>query len=128
MLETFPRLAETAIRSAALSGGEQQMLAIDARWHAAVLLLDEPSMELAPMVISQIFKIIAEINSQGTTVLLVEQNAQQALSRSIAYILETGEVTRTGNARRRWPTTAFAPPTSALPSGGLATRSRRAPT
>ena len=65
-----------------------------------VLLLDEPSMGLAPMVISQIFKIIAEINSQGTTVLLVEQNAQQALTRSDrAYILETGEVTREGNAR-----------------------------
>ena len=55
-----------------------------------VLLLDEPSMGLAPMVISQIFKIISEINKQGTTVLLVEQNAQQALSRSDrAYILET---------------------------------------
>ncbi len=64
-----------------------------------VLLLDEPSMGLAPMVISQIFRIISEINSQGTTVLLVEQNAQQALSRSDrAYILETGEVTRTGVA------------------------------
>lgn len=65
-----------------------------------VLLLDEPSMGLAPMVISQIFKIISEINAQGTTVLLVEQNAQQALSRSDrAYILETGSVTRTGDAR-----------------------------
>ena len=65
-----------------------------------VLLLDEPSMGLAPMVISQIFKIISEINKKGTTVLLVEQNAQQALSRSDrAYILETGTVTRTGVAR-----------------------------
>ena len=65
-----------------------------------VLLLDEPSMGLAPMVIQQIFKIISEINSQGTTVLLVEQNAQQALTRSDrAYILETGEITREGNAR-----------------------------
>ena len=65
-----------------------------------VLLLDEPSMGLAPMVISQIFKIIADINAQGTTVLLVEQNAQQALTRSDrAYILETGEITREGNAR-----------------------------
>jgi branched-chain amino acid transport system ATP-binding protein len=85
-----------------LSGGEQQMLAIGRALMARpkVLLLDEPSMGLAPMVISQIFKIIAEINSQGTTVLLVEQNAQQALTRSDrAYILETGEVTRTGNAR-----------------------------
>ena len=65
-----------------------------------VLLLDEPSMGLAPMMISQIFSIIAEINARGTTVLLVEQNAQQALSRSDrAYILETGHVTRSGTAR-----------------------------
>ena len=65
-----------------------------------VLLLDEPSMGLAPMVISQIFKIISEINAQGVTVLLVEQNAQQALSRSDrAYIMETGDIVRTGLAR-----------------------------
>lgn len=103
VLETFPRLAERKNQvGGTLSGGEQQMLAIGralmARPH--VLLLDEPSMGLAPMVISQIFKIIADINSQGTTVLLVEQNAQQALTRSDrAYILETGEITREGNAR-----------------------------
>ena len=99
----FPRLAERRRqRASTLSGGEQQMLAIGRALMARpkVLLLDEPSMGLAPMVISQIFKIIAEINSTGTTVLLVEQNAQQALSRSDrAYILETGEITRTGNAR-----------------------------
>jgi branched-chain amino acid transport system ATP-binding protein len=103
VLETFPRLAERKNQvGGTLSGGEQQMLAIGRALMARpkVLLLDEPSMGLAPMVISQIFKIIAEINSQGTTVLLVEQNAQQALSRSDrAYILETGEVTRAGNAR-----------------------------
>ena len=103
VLETFPRLAERRNQvGGTLSGGEQQMLAIGRALMARpkVLLLDEPSMGLAPMVISQIFKIIAEINSQGTTVLLVEQNAQQALTRSDrAYILETGEVTRTGNAR-----------------------------
>ena len=65
-----------------------------------MLLLDEPSMGLAPMVISQIFRIISEINDHGTTVLLVEQNAQQALSRSDrAYVLETGHVTRDGVAR-----------------------------
>jgi branched-chain amino acid transport system ATP-binding protein len=65
-----------------------------------VLLLDEPSMGLAPMIISQIFNIISDINTQGTTVLLVEQNAQQALTRSDrAYILETGTITRTGPAR-----------------------------
>ena len=103
VMETFPRLAERRSQvGGTLSGGEQQMLAIGRALMARpkVLLLDEPSMGLAPMVISQIFKIIAEINSQGTTVLLVEQNAQQALSRSDrAYILETGEVTRTGDAR-----------------------------
>jgi branched-chain amino acid transport system ATP-binding protein len=103
VLETFPRLAERKSQvGGTLSGGEQQMLAIGRALMARpkVLLLDEPSMGLAPMVISQIFKIIADINAQGTTVLLVEQNAQQALSRSDrAYILETGEVTREGNAR-----------------------------
>jgi branched-chain amino acid transport system ATP-binding protein len=103
VLTTFPRLAERRNQvGGTLSGGEQQMLAIGRALMARpkVLLLDEPSMGLAPMVISQIFKIISEINSQGTTVLLVEQNAQQALSRSDrAYILETGEVTRTGVAR-----------------------------
>ena len=103
VLTTFPRLAERRNQvGGTLSGGEQQMLAIGRALMARpkVLLLDEPSMGLAPMVISQIFGIISEINSQGTTVLLVEQNAQQALSRSDrAYILETGEVTRTGVAR-----------------------------
>lgn len=103
VLETFPRLAERRNQvGGTLSGGEQQMLAIGRALMARpkVLLLDEPSMGLAPMVISQIFKIISEINATGTTVLLVEQNAQQALSRSHrAYILETGEVTREGPAR-----------------------------
>ena len=103
VLETFPRLAERRNQvGGTLSGGEQQMLAIGRALMARprVLLLDEPSMGLAPMVISQIFKIIADINSQGTTVLLVEQNAQQALTRSDrAYILETGEITREGKAR-----------------------------
>ena len=82
-----------------MSGGEQQMLAIGRALMARprVLLLDEPSMGLAPMVIQQIFRIITEINKPGTTILLVEQNAQQALSRSDrAYILETGEVVKTG--------------------------------
>jgi branched-chain amino acid transport system ATP-binding protein len=103
VLETFPRLAERAHQvGGTLSGGEQQMLAMGRALMARpkVLLLDEPSMGLAPMVISQIFRIIAEINKQGTTVLLVEQNAQQALSRSDrAYILETGAITRSGPAR-----------------------------
>ena len=100
---TFPRLAERRKQvGGTLSGGEQQMLAIGRALMARprVLLLDEPSMGLAPMMISQIFSIIAEINAAGTTVLLVEQNAAQALSRSDrAYILETGTVTREGPAR-----------------------------
>ena len=103
VLETFPRLAERRSQvGGTLSGGEQQMLAIGRALMARpkVLLLDEPSMGLAPMLISQIFSIISHINTQGTTVLLVEQNAQQALSRSDrAYILETGTVTREGPAR-----------------------------
>ena len=103
VFETFPRLAERRKQvGGTLSGGEQQMLAIGRALMARprVLLLDEPSMGLAPMIISQIFGIIADINATGTTVLLVEQNAQQALSRSDrAYILETGNVTRTGPAR-----------------------------
>jgi branched-chain amino acid transport system ATP-binding protein len=99
---TFPRLAERRKQiGGTLSGGEQQMLAIGRALMARprVLLLDEPSMGLAPMMISQIFGVIAEINAAGTTILLVEQNAAQALSRSDrAYILETGAVTREGSA------------------------------
>ena len=96
----FPRLAERRTQvGGTMSGGEQQMLAIGRALMARprLLLLDEPSMGLAPMIIQQIFRIISEINKQGTTVLLVEQNAQQALSRSHrAYVLETGSVVRTG--------------------------------
>jgi branched-chain amino acid transport system ATP-binding protein len=100
VFELFPRLAERRTQiGGTMSGGEQQMVAIGRALMARprVLLLDEPSMGLAPMVIQQIFRIISEINAQGTTILLVEQNAQQALSRSNrAYILETGEVVKTG--------------------------------
>lgn len=100
VFELFPRLSERRKQvGGTLSGGEQQMLAIGRSLMARprLLLLDEPSMGLAPMVIQQIFRIISEINQQGTTVLLVEQNAQQALTRSDrAYILETGEVTKSG--------------------------------
>jgi branched-chain amino acid transport system ATP-binding protein len=101
--ELFPRLLERRSQiGGTMSGGEQQMLAIGRALMARprVLLLDEPSMGLAPMIIQQIFRIISQINAEGTTVLVVEQNAQQALNRSDrAYILETGEVTRTGGGK-----------------------------
>jgi branched-chain amino acid transport system ATP-binding protein len=100
VLTLFPRLQERISQSAGtLSGGEQQMLAIGRALMAQprLLLLDEPSMGLAPMLIQQIFGIITEINAQGTTVLLVEQNAAQALKRADhAFILETGEIVRRG--------------------------------
>ncbi|MGW0043838.1 ABC transporter ATP-binding protein [Rhodococcus sp. NPDC003348] len=100
VFELFPRLGERRAQvGGTMSGGEQQMLAIGRALMARprLLMLDEPSMGLAPMVIAQIFRIIAEINAQGTTILLVEQNAQQALRRTDrAYILETGEITKTG--------------------------------
>jgi len=96
----FPRLAERRTQVAGtMSGGEQQMLAIGRALMASpkLLLLDEPSMGLAPKLIQQIFDIVTEINQQGTTVLLVEQNAAQALKRAHrAYILETGEIVREG--------------------------------
>ena len=96
----FPRLAERRTQVAGtMSGGEQQMLAIGRALMASpkLLLLDEPSMGLAPKLIQQIFDIVTEINAQGTTVLLVEQNAAQALKRAHrAYILETGEIVREG--------------------------------
>jgi branched-chain amino acid transport system ATP-binding protein len=94
----FPRLKERASQAGGtLSGGEQQMLAMGRALMARpkVLLLDEPSMGLAPQMIANIFRIITEINKQGVTILLVEQNAQQALQRAHrAYILETGNVTK----------------------------------
>jgi branched-chain amino acid transport system ATP-binding protein len=100
VFDLFPRLKErTSQISGTMSGGEQQMLAMGRALMARprLLLLDEPSMGLAPKLIAQIFSIIAEINSQGTTVLLVEQNAAQALKRAdTAHILETGEIIRSG--------------------------------
>ena len=99
----FPRLLERRGQmGGTLSGGEQQMLAIGRALMARpkVLLLDEPSMGLAPRLVSQIFDIIREINQQGTTILLVEQNAVQALSLAHrAYVLELGRVVRTAPAR-----------------------------
>ena len=97
----FPRMRERAAQFAGtLSGGEQQMLAIGRALMARprLVLLDEPSMGLAPKLIQQIFSIITEINESGTTVLLVEQNAAQALKRAdTAHILETGEIVRSGS-------------------------------
>ncbi len=99
----FPRLLERRAQAGGtLSGGEQQMLAIGRALMARprVLLLDEPSMGLAPMLVAQIFSIITEINQQGTTILLVEQNAAQALQRAHrAYVLETGRIVRTDDAK-----------------------------
>jgi branched-chain amino acid transport system ATP-binding protein len=96
----FPRLKEREKQvGGTLSGGEQQMLAVGRALMSRpkLLLLDEPSMGLAPMLIQQIFDIVVEINQQGTTVLLVEQNAQQALSRAHrAYVLETGRIVKAG--------------------------------
>jgi branched-chain amino acid transport system ATP-binding protein len=92
----FPRLKERiGQRAGTLSGGEQQMLAIGRALMAApkILLLDEPSMGLSPILVEQIFDIIKEINAQGTTILLVEQNALMALAiANRGYILQTGEI------------------------------------
>ena len=99
----FPRLAERRTQvGGTMSGGEQQMLAIGRALMSSprLLLLDEPSMGLAPQFIRQIFSIVSEINQQGTTILLVEQNANQALARANrAFVLETGSITRSGTGR-----------------------------
>ena len=104
VFELFPRLKERIKQNAGtLSGGEQQMLAIGRGIMAKpkVLLLDEPSMGLAPILVDEIFSIIKKINGQGTTILVVEQNAYKALSiADRAYILETGSVTKSGDAKK----------------------------
>ena len=96
VFELFPRLQERERQKAGtMSGGEQQMLAIGRALMAnpKLLLLDEPSMGIAPILVERIYETIAEINRQGTTILLVEQNANYALSVSKrAYVLETGEI------------------------------------
>ena len=103
VFELFPRLEERKNQSAGtLSGGEQQMLAMGRALMSRpkLLLLDEPSMGLAPLLIKEIFNIIADINKSGTTVLLVEQNANMALSiANRAYVLETGRITLSGSAK-----------------------------
>ncbi|MCF2530440.1 ABC transporter ATP-binding protein [Yinghuangia soli] len=104
VFELFPRLKERRSQLAGtLSGGEQQMLAIGRAMmgRPRLLLLDEPSMGLAPLIVAQIFSIIKEINAGGTTVLLVEQNAAQALKLSDrAYVLETGSVLVSGTGEQ----------------------------
>ena len=103
IFEKFPRLLERKKQLAGtLSGGEQQMLAISRALMSKpkLLLLDEPSMGLAPLLVKEIFYIIKEINQAGTTVLLVEQNANMALSIAHrAYVLETGRITLAGSAQ-----------------------------
>ena len=98
--ELFPRLEERSWQAAGtLSGGEQQMLAVGRALMSRpkLLLLDEPSLGLAPLVVQDIFSIIGEINRQGVTVLLIEQNANMALKTAdLAYVLETGNITMSG--------------------------------
>jgi branched-chain amino acid transport system ATP-binding protein len=100
MFTLFPRLKERRKQIAGtLSGGEQQMLAMSRALmsHPKLLMLDEPSMGLAPILVDQIFDIIKELHAQGTTILLVEQNASKALEiADRAYVLETGSITLSG--------------------------------
>lgn len=103
IFEMFPRLLERKTQMAGtLSGGEQQMLAIGRALMARpkLLLLDEPSMGLAPLIVKQIFSIICDINKNGTTVLLVEQNASMALKiADRAYVIQNGHIEMEGNAK-----------------------------
>ena len=101
--EKFPRLRERRKQIAGtLSGGEQQMLAMGRAMmsHPKLIMLDEPSMGLAPLLVEQIFDIIRELHAAGTTILLVEQNASMALEvADRAYVLETGQITMSGTGR-----------------------------
>ena len=101
VFERFPRLKERRKQLAGtLSGGEQQMLAIGRALMARpeLMLMDEPSMGLAPLLVREIFEIIKDINSRGTTILLVEQNAHMALSIAHkAYVVETGSIVLEGS-------------------------------
>ena len=100
MFELFPRLEERSWQSAGtLSGGEQQMLAVGRALMSRprVMMMDEPSLGLAPLVVKGIFDIIKEVNRQGVTILLIEQNANMALhTANTAYVLETGRLIMSG--------------------------------
>ena len=99
----FPRLKERRAQLAGtMSGGEQQMLAMGRALMARpkVLLLDEPSMGLSPIMVDKIFEVVADVHSRGTTILLVEQNASRALALADrGYVMDSGEVTMTGPAK-----------------------------
>ncbi len=121
----FPRLAERASQLAGtLSGGEQQMLAIGRGLvqRPDLLLLDEPSMGLSPVLVSEIFRMIEEINKAGTTILLVEQNASMALAiADRAYVLEAGEIALEGKAARTFGSSCRS---DAFPSRAISPASR----
>lgn len=101
--DLFPRLKERSWQlSGTLSGGEQQMLAVARALmsHPRILMMDEPSLGLAPLIVKDIFSIIREINKKGVTVLLIEQNANMALhTADMGYVLETGRITMTGSGK-----------------------------
>ena len=103
MYDLFPRLKERSWQAAGtLSGGEQQMLAVGRALMSRpkIIMMDEPSLGLAPIVVKGIFDIIQEINRQGVTVLLIEQNANMALKiADVGYVLETGRISLTGSGR-----------------------------
>jgi branched-chain amino acid transport system ATP-binding protein len=104
VFEIFPRLKERALQLAGtMSGGEQQMLAMGRALMARpkVLLLDEPSMGLSPIMVDKIFEVVADIHQRGTTILLVEQNASRALQLADrGYVMESGEITMSGDAKK----------------------------
>ena len=101
--DLFPRLKERSWQlGGTLSGGEQQMLAVGRALMSRpkLLMMDEPSLGLAPLIVRGIFDIIREINKQGVTILLIEQNANMALQTAdIAYVMETGRITRKGSGK-----------------------------
>ncbi|WP_124064962.1 ABC transporter ATP-binding protein [Clostridium sp. E02] len=101
--DLFPRLKERSWQlSGTLSGGEQQMLAVARALmsHPRILMMDEPSLGLAPLIVKDIFSIIQEINKEGVTVLLIEQNANMALhTANVGYVMETGRITLSGSGK-----------------------------